>query len=131
MGEPRKINRMFGEQPVHAEPGLARWRYVVREEHFNPAGALHGGVLSTLLDGAMGHALWTIISAEEGPGAFSAAITLNVTFLSSMRTPGATLTIEGRVVKRGKRIGFTEGIATDEAGVELARATSSYAILKR
>jgi uncharacterized protein (TIGR00369 family) len=123
-----QIHNLFGEELYHQEPGLVRWRYRVRPEHFNPAGALHGGVLSTLLDGAQGHALWTRIAAD---GAFSAAITLNVNFLQATRDAGGLLEIEARVLQAGKRVGFTEATATDARGVVVARSTCTHAILKR
>jgi uncharacterized protein (TIGR00369 family) len=116
---------LFGEEPVHEEAGLARWRYVVKREHFNPGGSLHGGVLSTLLDSAMGHSVRTVRPAD----AMHAAINLSIQFLAPTLEAGGTLTIEGRVVQKGKRVVFTEGVATDASGKELARGTSSYAIL--
>ena len=64
MSEMRQINRLFDEEPFHQEPGFVRWRYVVRAAHHNPNRVLHGGVLSTLLDGAMGHAVWTLTSPD-------------------------------------------------------------------
>jgi uncharacterized protein (TIGR00369 family) len=116
---------LFGEEPFHEEPSLVRWRYVVKREHFNPGGSLHGGVLSTLLDTAMGHSVRTV----KPPEAMHAAINLSIQFLAPTLEAGGTLTIEGRVVQQGKRVIFTEGVARDESGKELARGTSSYAII--
>ncbi|HZS41591.1 MAG TPA: PaaI family thioesterase [Polyangia bacterium] len=122
------VHNLFGEEMFHVEDGLVRWRYRVQAQHFNPVGALHGGVLSTLLDAVQGHALYTRIAAE---GAFSAAITLNVNFLAPTRTVGDELIFEGRLLQVGKRVAFTEGSATNSAGVVVARATCTHAILKR
>jgi uncharacterized protein (TIGR00369 family) len=118
---------LFGEEPFHEEPGLTRWRYVVRREHFNPGGSLHGGVVSTILDSCMGHSVRTV----RPPDHLHAAIDLNVKFLQPTMKEGVTLTFEGRVVQKGKRIVFTEGSATDDEGRLLARSTSSYALLLR
>jgi len=122
------VHNLFGEEMFHVEDGLVRWRYRVQAQHFNPVGALHGGVLSTLLDAVQGHALWTKVSPE---GAFSVAITLNVSFLAPTRTVGDELIFEGRVQQVGKRIGFTEADCTNAQGVVVARATGTHAILKR
>ena len=78
--------------------------------------------------GAMGHAVWTYAAPE---GAVNAAVTLSVAFLKPVRGEGQTLTIEGRVVQRGKRLCFTEAVATDENGTAVARATGTHALLKR
>jgi uncharacterized protein (TIGR00369 family) len=121
------LTSLFGEEPIHEEPGLARWRYRVKREHFNPGGSLHGGVISTILDTAMGHSVRTVRPPDCG----HAAIDLNVKFLRPTLEDGALLTFEGRVVQKGKRIVFSEGSATDEEGRLLARSTSSYAILPK
>jgi uncharacterized protein (TIGR00369 family) len=117
---------LFGEEFVEAGDGVVRWRYRVNQDHFNPAGALHGGVISALLDGVQGHALWTQIGPQ---GNFSAAITLNVHFLGATRQAGGTLAIEGRVLQVGKRVAFTEATATDDNGRVVARSTCTHAIM--
>lgn len=122
MSEMRQINRLFGEEPFHQEPGFVRWRYLVRAAHHNPNKVLHGGVLSTLLDGAMGHAVWTLAAPDGFTGA---AVTLSVAFLKPVRGEGQTLTVEGRVQQRGRRMAFTEGVALDPDGVAVARATAT------
>jgi uncharacterized protein (TIGR00369 family) len=120
-------NPLFGEEPVHVETGLVRWRYAVKRAHFNPAGSLHGGVLSTILDTAMGHSVRTV----RAPDHLHAAIYLNVQFLAPTLVDGGTVTFEGRVTQKGKRVVFTEGTATDENGRVLARGSSSYALIPK
>jgi uncharacterized protein (TIGR00369 family) len=117
----------FGEEAVHEEDGFVRWRYVVKAEHFNPGGSLHGGVISTLLDTCMGHSVRTV----RPPDHMHAAISLHVDFLRATLEPGGTLTFEGRVVQKGKRVVFTEGVATDEGGRPVARSSSSYALIPK
>jgi uncharacterized protein (TIGR00369 family) len=118
---------LFGEEPIHEEPRRVRWRYVVRAEHFNPAGSLHGGVISTVLDTVMGHAVRTV----RPPDHIHAAIFLHVDFLNATRTPGGVVTFEGRCTQLGKRVAFCEGTASDGDGKLLARASSSYAIIAK
>jgi uncharacterized protein (TIGR00369 family) len=125
MTEPLKHTCLFGEKPVHVEEGLTRWQYVVKREHFNPGGSLHGGVVATILDSCMGHSVRTV----RPPESLHAAIDLNVKFLQPTLKDGITLTFEGRVVHKGKRVVFAEGVASDEDGRVLARSTSSYAII--
>ena len=120
-----RYNPFFVEEPIHEEAGLVRWRFVVEPRHFNPAGTLHGGVLSTVLDSAMGHAVRTLRPPEMA----HAAIYLHVDFLNATRAPGVIVTVEGRVAQMGRRVAFAEGVATDDAGRTLARAASSYAII--
>lgn len=123
--EMRRINRLFGEEPFHQEPGFVRWRYQVSAAHHNPQGALHGGVMSTLLDSAMGHAVWTLVSAD---GVVHVAVTLSVAFLKPVRGEGQTLVVEGRVQQRGRRMAFTEGVVLAPDGGAVARATATWAL---
>jgi uncharacterized protein (TIGR00369 family) len=123
--DPPRYSCLFGEVPIEEERGRVRWRYQVKKEHFNPAGSLHGGVVSTLLDTAMGHSVRTV----RPPGVIHAAIHLYVAFLYATRTEGGTIIIEGRVTQIGKRVAFTEGVATDETGREVARGSSTYALV--
>ena len=61
---------------------------------------VHGGMVTTLLDTAMGGAMWSLLADDES---FLTA-DLRSEFLRSAR-PG-TLRAEGRVVQRNRRIAF-------------------------
>jgi uncharacterized protein (TIGR00369 family) len=106
-------------------PGTATWEYDVKREHFNPNGALHGGVVMALLDTAMGHAVGTLVAPE---GAFNASAQMNVHFLEPIR--GGRITARAEVRKCGKRLAVVEAEAIDEHGTLLAVATASHAILR-
>jgi uncharacterized protein (TIGR00369 family) len=77
---------------------------------------IHGGLVATLLDTAMGGACWSLL--EEGETFLTAD--LHVEFLRSSR-PG-TLRAEGKVVHRTKRVVFCAGELYDAAGEHLASA---------
>jgi uncharacterized protein (TIGR00369 family) len=66
-----------------------------------PSGPIvHGGMVTTLLDTAMGGACWSTLAEDES---FLTA-DLRVEFMRSSR-PG-TLRAEGRVVQRNRRVAF-------------------------
>ena len=82
-----------------------------------PSGPIiHGGLVATLLDTAMGSACWSTLEEDE---TFLTA-DLHVEFLRSSR-PG-TLRAEAKVVHRTKRVVFCAGELYDEAGEHLASA---------
>jgi len=116
----------FGFVARVATPGNATWEYEVRREHFNPHGALHGGVIMALLDTAMGHAVAALIASD---GAFNAAAQMSTYFLEPV-TAGI-ITARAEVRKCGKRLAVVEATATDVNGTVLATATASHAILRR
>ncbi len=109
-----------------ASPGSSTWEYRVQREHFNPNGALHGGVIMALLDTAMGHAVAAIVARD---GMFNAAAQMNVHFLEPVMS--GTVTARAEVRRCGKRLAVVEATATDEQGAVLAIATATHALLKK
>jgi len=80
-----------------------------------PAGPIvHGGMVTTLLDTAMGAACWSVLAEDES---FLTA-DLRVEFMRSAR-PG-TLRAEARVVQRNRRVAFCSGELYDAEGAQLA-----------
>ena len=85
---------------------------------------VHGGLISTLLDTAMGGACWTTLADDES---FLTA-DLRVEFMRSAR-PG-TLRATGQVVRRTKRVAFCAAELFDEDG-RLVAAGRCTQILRR
>jgi uncharacterized protein (TIGR00369 family) len=106
------------------EPGHSIWEYRVDPAHFNPNGALHGGVVMALLDTAMGFAVAARMLPE---GRFNAAAEMSTRFLAPVRA--GTLRAEATLLKAGKRLAVVEARATDDQGVLVAIATATHALL--
>ena len=88
-----------------------------------PSGPIvHGGLVSTILDTAMGGACWSLLADDES---FLTA-DLRVEFMRSAR-PG-TLRAEGRVVQRNRRVAFCAGELYDADGALLASARCTQII---
>ena len=119
--------RTLGIQVEAAGEGWIRLRVPLRDELRNAAGApVHGGVLATLVDAAVGGALGTYGSAASG-GVDQATLDLNVTFVAAAR--GDTLLAEGRILRRGRSIAFGETRVTDGAGTLVAVGRATYMIV--
>jgi uncharacterized protein (TIGR00369 family) len=93
-----------------------------QDHHLNLAGVIHGGMIATLADTAMGLAYRTVLRA----GASHLTSQLSVTFLAPGR-PG-TVTARATVVKTGGRVGYAEADVVDADGALLARATALFAV---
>lgn len=91
--------------------------------HANKGGWVHGGVMSGLLDFALGAAV--VATLEEGE--WCATMSLTTDFLRPGR-PGERLTARGRVERRGKLAAFPTGEVLGESGEVLARASGVWAI---
>ncbi len=112
----------IGAQVEDADDGGARIVFEVRDEHLNPAGTLHGGVVATLVDTAMGQAVRT----TTGDGEVPATSQLTVTYLRPGQ-PGA-LVVTGRVRTRGKHLTVCEA-DVEQDGKELVHALATFALL--
>lgn len=91
--------------------------------HFNPQGIVHGGIISTLADTAIGLAVRT----ELRPGLTHRTAQLNVHFLA--KGEGGHLVGRGRSLHVGQRMGYGEGEVLDENGRLLARASATFIVL--
>jgi uncharacterized protein (TIGR00369 family) len=89
---------------------------------FNPQGTLHGGILATALDIAMGHLL---NHHHGGPGT---TLEMKVQYLAPVR--GGRVTCRGEALRRGGTW-FLRAEARDEAGTLVAFATSTWRLLKK
>jgi uncharacterized protein (TIGR00369 family) len=107
-----------------ADDGTARLELDATERHLNEAGTVHGGVLATLVDTAMGQAVRT----TTGDGEVPATSQLTVTYLRPGQ-PGA-LVVTGRVRTRGKHLTVCEA-DVEQDGEAVAHAVATFALLQR
>jgi len=104
------------------DEGAARVEFDATEEHLNPAGTVHGGVLATLVDTAMG----TAVRSATDDGDVPATSQLTVTYLRPGK-PGR-LTVEARVRTRGEHLTVCEA-DVDQDGHPLVHAVATFALL--
>jgi uncharacterized protein (TIGR00369 family) len=96
------------------------------EAHQNPLGTVHGGIITTLLDSAMGCAVHTTLPA----GGMYTTLELKVNFLRPSFAGGARLLAEGTVLNRGTTTVLAEATITDaDTAKKIAHATSMCLIL--
>ncbi len=108
---------------VDPEAGTIRVEFEARPEFLNPLGTVQGGLLTAMLDDAMGPAA----TAALGGSAFAQTLELKTSFHRPAR-PGK-LYAEGRVVHRGREIIFLEGRLTSPAGELIATASATARIV--
>jgi uncharacterized protein (TIGR00369 family) len=118
---PPPISQLIQMDLVEAEPGRVVFTCTPDESAYNPIGAVHGGLVCTLLDSVAGCALHSTL--PQGRGYTSVEIKVN--YLKPVRASSGKLTAVGTLVKAGSRVGFTEGVVTDASGAVVATATST------
>ncbi|MGA7923887.1 MAG: PaaI family thioesterase [Thermoplasmata archaeon] len=99
--------------------GRATIRIDVGQQHANPMGTLHGGILCDIADAAMGMAYVTRIAPEES----FTTIELKINYLRPVWT--GRLTARGRVIRKGRTMGLLECRVTDDQRRLVAFATST------
>jgi uncharacterized protein (TIGR00369 family) len=109
---------------VEAELGRAVFTCLPDESLYNPIGAVHGGLVCTLLDSAAGCALHTTLPQGKG----YTSVEIKISYLKAVRATSGLLTATGTVVKSGSRVGFTEAVVTDASGAVVATASSTLLV---
>jgi uncharacterized protein (TIGR00369 family) len=107
-----------------AGDGRARLSFDASEKHLNQAGALHGGILVTLADAAMGAAARSTRDNDEAP----ATSQLSIAFLSAGRE--GHLVAEAAVRKQGDQVLLCEA-DVEQDGRTLVHAVATFAVLRR
>ena len=105
-----------------AQPGDVTVALEARPEHLNLQGLVHGGLLATLADTAMGLAVRT----EVEPGRRHVTIQLGIQYLRPGQ-PGR-IQARGRTLRIGRQVGHAEAEVTDGRGRLLARAQGTYSV---
>ena len=117
--------KLLGWRMIEADPkqGRVKVAYEGRPEFCNPAGFIQGGLLSAMLDDAMGPAVLLFSNGEV----YTPTITMTVNFLNPAKV--GPLIAEARVVQLGKTVAFIEAKLTDIDGVVIATATSTARVV--
>jgi uncharacterized protein (TIGR00369 family) len=104
------------------EHGYCKIEIILDEKHLNPFGGLHGGVYSSSIDTA---AYWAVYgSVDEDIGLIS--IDLHVDNISTVQK--GKIIVEGKQIKAGRTICFSEGTIMDENGKILAHGLSKILV---
>lgn len=95
----------------------------LKPHHLNPGGILHGGLIATLADTAIGLAVRSALPADRT----HVTAQLDVHFLE--RVDHGTVHATGKAVRVGERMAYGEGDVRDEGGRLVARAGGTFIVL--
>jgi uncharacterized protein (TIGR00369 family) len=102
--------------------GYGEVALILREDHMNSMGIVHGGVYVTLLDAAFGHACaWC---ASDGHVRSAVTVSLTTTYLAPSRT--GVLVARGQIAGQSGRLVTLTGDVIDSAGVTCALGQASF-----
>ena len=95
-----------------------------RETHYNPAGTVHGGILTVLADTAM----TTAVMSKLPAGSWAPTIELKMNFIRPVTESTGRISATGSVIHVGRKVAVAESRILDADGVLYAHSTSTCAI---
>ena len=115
--------RLIGWQVQEVADGHAIVTLAAGPQHANPMGTLHGGILCDIADAAMGMAFASTLAEGQS----FTTIELKINFFRPVWN--AQLKAEGKVIRRGSKIGYLECEITDESDRLVAKSASTCMVL--
>lgn len=115
----------LGLELVDSGEGYATVSMTATEDMANHSGFVHGGMISTLADSAMGRSLRTL---EPGV-ARAMSFDLKLNFINAAKV-GETLRATGRVIHAGKRTMVAECRVEGRDGRLIATASATFAVTR-
>jgi uncharacterized protein (TIGR00369 family) len=110
---------------TRADEGRVEFACTPDESHYNPIGAVHGGLVCTLLDTVLGCAAHSMLPAGIG----YTSIDISVDYLRPVSADSGPLHAVGRVTKSGRRVIFAVAEVANAAGALVATARSSLLVM--
>lgn len=123
---PPPVTELLGLRLVSIAPSFAAFEFDPAEYMYSPIGSVHGGIVTTLLDSAMGCALHSTLPA----GVAYTTLELKVNFVRPVLDSSGSLRAEGKLVHRGGRVSTAEARLVNREGTLFAHGTSTLMILR-
>ncbi|MBX3415256.1 MAG: PaaI family thioesterase [Pirellulales bacterium] len=117
---------LIGLRVVDMRPGWSQTEITWREDLCQPAGIIHGGMIATLVDTGIAHALLLTDMYRElhAEGHILVSVDLRIKYLRPVS--GGTIRCESSIPRLGRHIIHGESIVLNEQGKEVARGDSIY-----
>jgi len=118
------ISELLDFHLVEAENGRAVFDGIPQYRHYNPIGSVHAGFAATLLDSALGCAIFSTLAK----GDTWTTLELKLNLVRPLTKDTGPVRAEGRVIHRGRTVATSEGDLKDRAGKLYAHATTTCMI---
>jgi molybdate transport repressor ModE-like protein len=114
----------LGFRIVDVSEGRAVFEGTPEFRLYNPIGTVHGGFAASLLDSALGCAIFSTLTKGEA----WTTLELKLNFVRGMSKDTGPVRAEGRIIHRGRTVATSEGTLKDRAGKLYAHATTTCMI---
>jgi uncharacterized protein (TIGR00369 family) len=111
----------LGFRLTEVSEGYAAFEGVPEFRHYNPIGTVHGGFAATLLDSALGCAIFSTMAKGEA----WTTLELKLNLVRPLSKDTGPVRAEGRIIHRGRTVATSEGSVKDRDGRLYAHATTT------
>ena len=118
--------QLLGMRLVEIEAGRSVIELPFRGDLVQPAGVMHGGVIASLVDTGMAHAILLTDAYQElsHRGGSIVSLDLRIKYFRPVNSGGVTAT--STVLRPGQRVMHTDSVVVNDAGKEIARADAIF-----
>src|SRR5439155_3073164 len=102
----------LGFRLVEVAQGRAAFEGLPEFRHYNPISSVHGGFAATLLDSALGCAIFSTMAKGET----WTTLELKLNLVRGLTKDSGLVRAEGRIIHRGRTVATSEGDLRDKAG---------------
>ena len=118
------VGRLIGVAGLEVEKGRVGVGFEPQEFHYNSLGAVHGGVIATVLDIVLGSAVQSTLKAGQG----FTTLTMELKYHRAVSVKSGKLKAIAEVVARGREIVTANAKLVDPRERVFATATSTLMI---
>jgi uncharacterized protein (TIGR00369 family) len=123
---PPPIAQTLGMALIEVAEGRAVFAFEPQEFHYNPIGAVHGGLALTLIDSATGCAVQSLLPAGVG----YATLETKANFVRAITVGAGLVRCTAESMHVGRSTATAQARVEDESGRLLAHGTSTLLILR-
>lgn len=116
-----KFGQLIGMNFTIIEPGKVSYHLLTEEKHLATPIAVHGGVIASLIDGALGVAALSVVCENKQ---IVSTVALNINYAQPAQV-GDALTAHAHVTKSGKRILFAAAEVRNQRNELIAMGTAT------
>lgn len=119
------LGRLMDFRLVDAGDGFAVFEGNPGEKHYNPAGTVHGGWISAILDSALGCAIHSRLEAGQS----YTTVELKINMVRALTDQTGLVTARGAIIHLGRRVATSDARLEDVNGRLLAHGSCTCMIL--
>lgn len=123
---PPPIARLMDFSILEVAEGRVVFGVTPAEFHYNPIGAVHGGLAATLFDSALGCVVQSMLPAGTG----YTTIELHVNYLKALSASTGPVRCEAEVIHVGGRVATAQARLVDEQGTLYGHATTTCMVFR-